>query len=831
MLGVNLQLYVNMPSFSKTPAMRPFVKLFLFSAISILFGAATMAQTAQELNKKRVMLPNGWSITPVGKQVGLGDLPLNLVVSNNRKLMAVTNNGVGTHSIELIEVASGKKLDSVVIGKAWYGLAFGDDDQSLYVSAGHDNQVNRYSINGNKLVLQDQYILGMPWPALIGTAGLDVDERVNNKLYVVSKEGKSLFVFDLASKKLLNKVMLGAEAYACKLSKDRNTLYISLWGDKKVLVYDVPSQTITESIPVGDHPNELLLTKNGGLLYVANSQDNSISVIDTKTRKVVETLMASLYPESPSGSTSNGIALSEDENTLYVANADNNCLAVFDVSEQSESKSKGFIPVGWYPTNIKVIGENIYVTNGKGLSSFANPNGPNPVNKKQVVLSHLGDSTKPASVEYIGSLFKGTLSIIKKPSEEQLAIYTKAVYQNAPYTKSKELNAEGQPGNPIPMKVGAASPIKHVFYIIKENRTYDQVLSDVKGGNGDTSLLLFGEHVTPNQHKIVKDYVLLDNFYVDAEVSADGHNWSMGAYANDYVEKNWPASYGGKGGTHGTSGLLKIGNNKDGFIWDLCAKNNISYRSYGEFVADDFGTKPRLESLKDHAAVFAPYGLKTMDTIRFHQWKHDFDSLVALNNVPRFSTIRLGNDHTEGMRADRPSPYAHVADNDLAVGMLIDHLSKSPVWKESVVFILEDDAQNGPDHVDAHRSTAYVVGPYVKRKYVDHTMYTTSGMLRTMELILGLPPMTQFDAAATPMWRCFTNKPDFTPFNHLKSNINLGETNAGKTTAAKLSAKFDWSTEDRVPDLILNEILWQGLKGKPAPSPVRAAFIKPTEED
>jgi YVTN family beta-propeller protein len=815
-----------MPSFSKSSDMR----LFLFATISILIGASSMAQTAKDLDKKRVMLPNGWSITPVGQQVALGDLPLNLVVSNNKKLMAVTNNGVSNHSIELIDVASGKKLDSILIAKAWYGLAFGDDDQFLYASGGHDNLVNKYAVANNKLALVDQFVLGKPWPVQIGTAGLDVDEKINNKLFVVSKEGKSLFVFDLASKKLLNKVSLGAEAYACLLSKDRNTLYISLWGDKKVLVYDVPSQTITSSIVVGDHPNELLLTRNGGLLYVANSQDNSISVIDTKTKTVVETLVASLYPDAPSGSTSNGIALSEDEKTLYVANADNNCLAVFDVTERSKSKSEGFVPVGWYPTNIKVIGENIYVTNGKGLSSYANPNGPNPVNKKQVVLSHLGDSTKPASVEYIGSLFKGTLSIIKKPSEEQLAIYTKAVYQNVPYTKSKELNAEGQAGNPVPMKVGAASPIKHVFYIIKENRTYDQVLGDVKGGNGDTSLVLFGEHVTPNQHKIVKDYVLLDNFYVDAEVSADGHNWSMGAYANDYVEKNWPASYGGKGGTHGTSGLLKIGNNKDGFIWDLCAKNNVSYRSYGEFVADDFGTKPRLESLKDHAAVFAPYGLKTMDTIRFHQWKQDFDSLVALNNVPRFSTIRLGNDHTEGMRADRPSPYAHVADNDLAVGMLVDHLSKSPVWKESVVFILEDDAQNGPDHVDAHRSTAYVVGPYVKRKFVDHTMYTTSGMLRTMELILGLPPMTQFDAAATPMWRCFTDKPDFTPFNHLKSNINLGETNSAKTMAAKLSAKFDWSREDLVPDLILNEILWQGLKGKPAPSPVRAAFIRPTED-
>ena len=272
--------------FKKT-AMKPFATFIFFSAMAILLGAAAEAQTLQELNKKRVMLPNGWSITPVGQQVGLGDLPLNLVVSNNKKMMAVTNNGVGTHSIELIEAASGKKLDSMVIGKAWYGLAFGDDDQSLYVSAGHDNQVNRYSIIGNKLALKDEYILGKPWPALIGTAGLDVDEKGSKQLFVVSKEGKSLFVFDLASKKLLNKLVLGAEAYACKLSKDRNTLYISLWGDKKVLVYDVPSQTITDSIPVGDHPNELLLTKNGGLLYVANSQDNSISVIDTKTRKVV----------------------------------------------------------------------------------------------------------------------------------------------------------------------------------------------------------------------------------------------------------------------------------------------------------------------------------------------------------------------------------------------------------------------------------------------------------------------------------------------------------------------------------------------------------------
>ena len=813
-------------------------RLIYLMIILCFFHLSSKGQTAEELDHRRILLPNGWSLSSVGKNISLGDLPLNMAVSNNKKRMAVSNNGQSAHSIILIDIEKELILDSINIDKAWYGISFSKDDQFLYVSGGNDNQVNRYEIVDNKLKLLDSYKLGDPWPNQIGTAGLAVDDKISQELFVVTKEAKSLYVFNLKNKELKNKIELGAEAYSCIISNDNKTLYISIWGNKKVLVYDILSGQITEEIPVGDHPNEMCLTKNGEYLFVANSQDNSVSIINTSKKTVVETLNAALYPNAPSGSTSNGIALSKDERTLYVANADNNCLAAFDIEEITKSKSKGFIPVGWYPTNVKIINNTIYVTNGKGLSSFPNPMGPNPSSNKQVVLSHMADSSRPAKVQYIGSLFRGTLSIIQEPKEEQLAIYTKAVYKNSPYTKSKELLTDGEVGNPIPMKVGDPSPIKYVFYIIKENRTYDQVLSDIKGGNGDTSLLLFGEKVTPNQHKLAKEFVLLDNFYVDAEVSADGHNWSMGAYANDYVEKNWPSSYGNKGGTIGTSGTLKIGNNRDGFIWDNCAKNNVSYRSYGEFVSDDFGIKPRLESLKDHSARFTPYGLGTRDTVRFRQWKNDFDSLIAINALPQFSTIRMGNDHTEGMRAGRPTPFAHVADNDLAVGMFIEHLSKSPVWKESVVFILEDDAQNGSDHVDAHRSPAYVIGPYIKRNFVDHTMYTTSGMLRTMELILGLPPMTQFDAAATPMWRSFTSKPSFVGFNHLPSNIDLNETNPtpnkkSKSSAAILSEKFNWAKEDTVPDLIMNEILWQGIKGKSAPSPVRAAFIKsnPKEEE
>ena len=369
-----------------------------------------------------------------------------------------------------------------------------------------------------------------------------------------------------------------------------------------------------------------------------------------------------------------------------------------------------------------------------------------------------------------------------------------------------------------------------MFYIIKENRTYDQVLGDVKEGNGDTSLVLFGENITPNQHALAREFVLLDNFYVDAEVSADGHNWSMGAYATDYLEKNWPTSYGDRGGSYDAEGTRAIANNKNGFIWDNCRRNNVSYRTYGEF-ADDY--QPNIPVLRGHfCPYFTSWDQTVRDTTRVNQWKRDFDSMLAINKVPQLNTLRLINDHTEGMAKGRPTPFAHVADNDLAVGMLIEHLSKSPIWKESVVFILEDDAQNGADHVDAHRSTAYVAGPFVKRGFVDHTMYSTTSMIRTIELILGLPPMSQYDAAATPMWRCFTNTPNLTPFQALPVSVDLDLKNVAINEWQRRSEKFNLSKEDAVPDLEFNIVLWHGIKGDnvPFPGPRRAAFVRLNEK-
>lgn len=798
--------------------------------ITVLLLAACLV-SGVSFSQKPVLLPNGWKLTPAGRSLQLGDLPLNMAVSRSKKLIAVTNNGQSVQSIQLVDPVKEKVLDVVEIPKSWYGLKFSPDEKLLYASGGNDNWILKYSIRKNKLILTDSIILGKKWPEKISPAGIELD-ATGKIMFVVTKENNSLYVLDLPSKKILHKLDLGEPAYACLLSADKKDLYISLWGGKKVLVYNLMSRTILSTIDVGENPNELLLSKNGSYLYVANAGDNSVSVIDIGKRKVLEVLNAALYPDAPTGSASNGLALSEDQQTLFVANADNNCLAVFDVSKPGFSQSNGFIPTGWYPTNVKVIGKKLFVSNGKGFTSLPNAKGPDPTKKDQDVLYQQGDyRSKQSRIEYIGGLFKGTMSIIDIPVQAALANYSKTVYTNTPYSKERELVSNGEAGNPIPMKVGDKSPIKYVFYVIKENRTYDQVLGDMPGGNGDTSLVLFGKNITPNQHKLASEFVLLDNFYVDGEVSADGHNWSMAANSNDYLEKTWPTSYGGRGGSYDAEGNREVSNPDRGFIWDYCKRAGISYRTYGEF-ADDY--KANIKVLENH---FCPYYTswdeKVRDTSRFYQWKREFDSLLATNSIPRFNSLRLINDHTEGQRLGRPTPFAHVADNDLAVGLFIEYLSKSPIWKETAVFIVEDDAQNGPDHVDAHRTTAYVAGGFVKRNFVDHTMYSTSSMLRTIELILGLPPMSQYDAAAEPMWRCFSSTADMTPFLSVPALVNLNEKNTKDGPGARISETFDFSKEDAIPDLVFSEVIWKAVKGESSkmPAPRRSAFLKKSEKE
>jgi YVTN family beta-propeller protein len=789
------------------------------------------AQTLVELESGKITLPNGWSLTPAGKMVPLGDLPLNIAVSPDKKLAAVTNNGESDQSIELIDISSEAITDSVRIGKAWLGLSFAENGRSLYASGGNDNWIIRYDVKDMHMFSADTIKLGNPWPEKISVSGLAVDDK-NHRLYAVTMESNSLYIIDTRTKKIISSFPLGGEGYTCLLSPDRKILYATCWGCDRVVVFDTRKQQMIATIPVGSHPNDLCMTDGGEFLFVANSNDNSVSVIDTRKMRVIETLNAALYPGSPSGSTTNSVALSCDGKNLYIANADNNCLAVFDVSVPGSSKSRGFIPVAWYPTCVRVANNVILVSNGKGASSMANPYGPNPAKRGEEV-SYRKDGKKiKMKGQYRAGLFRGTLSFINTPDDSQMGIYSQAVYRNTPYAKDKELVSGSPARNPVPDKVGDPSPITHVFYIIKENRTYDQVLGDMPEGNGDPGLVLFGRNITPNQHAIAGEFVLLDNFFVDGEVSADGHNWSMGAYATDYLEKTWPTYYGDRGGSYSAEGSRPIANNRDGFLWDFCRKKGVSYRTYGEFMSDD--GKPNIPVLKDHyCPYFTPWDQSVRDTIRFGEWKRDFDSLLAINAVPQFNSIRFINDHTQGMRKGRPSPFAQVADNDLAVGMFVDYLSHSAIWKTSLAIIVEDDAQNGPDHVDAHRSTAYLAGGYVKSRFVDHTAYTTSSLLRTMELILGLPPMTQYDAAAVPLWKCFSNSPDHPAFECSPAIVDLNERNTAENSWQQLSETFDFTAEDRVNDQLFNEVIWKAVKGidSPCPPSVRAAFLRTADQD
>jgi YVTN family beta-propeller protein len=810
---------------------------------TLIFCIAALAASLQGVAQKtpgkiestgQVLLPNGWKLNPAGRAIPLGDLPLNMQLSASGKYLAVTNNGQSTQSVQLIDPRGEKLLDEKVLGKSWYGIAFSRDEKKLYASGGNDNVILTFNINDSKLSRPDTIKLGLPWPkSKIGPTGIAVN-KANTRLYTVTKEDSTLYIIDPNHGSILNKVKLSAEAYSCVLSPDERTLYISLWGGDKVAFYNTATQALS-SIKTGSHPNELLLNKKGTLLFVANANDNSVSVINTTTRKTLETVSTALYSTKLTGSTTNGFALSANEKTLYIANADNNCLAVFDVTKPGFSQSRGFIPVGWYPTNVKMLGNKILVSNGKGFTSMANPKGPQPVKKTDN--SGYQKGAMNSREQYIGGLFKGTLSFIDVPNEVKLKAYTKQVYANTPFNNKIEKLAPGETGNPIPRKQGEKSPIKHVFYIIKENRTYDQVLGDVPEGNGDSSLCIFGKKVTPNHHAIAKEFVLMDNFYVDAEVSADGHNWSTAAYATDFVEKTWPTSYGGRGGTYDFEGTRKAAYPRDGFIWDYCKRAGVTYRTYGEFAEGGEKPKTSLKSLEGHFCKQSPgFDMNIKDVTRVAIWAHDFDSLLTVNAVPQFNTIRISNDHTSGQRKGAISPIAAVADNDQAIGQFIEHLSKSQIWKESVVFILEDDAQNGPDHIDAHRSPVFVAGPYVKRNAVIHNMYSTSGVLRTIELILGLPPMSQYDAAAVPLYECFTNKPDLSPYIAKPAEVDLEQRNVAVNESSRRSEAFNLAKEDSAPDLDLNEVVWKFVKGENSimPAPKRSAFVileKKKDED
>jgi DNA-binding beta-propeller fold protein YncE len=775
----------------------------------------------------QVLLPTQWSLDPAGKQLKVGDFPVNIALHPKEPLAAVLHAGYAEHEIVLVDLADYRIISRAAIPETFVGLVFSPDGSQLFASGAEKEVVHRFTHRGGYLSDHREIRIAKPTEKFV-PAGLSLSSD-GKTLYVACAWGHTLAIVPLDSPDTLQHVKLTENdyPYTSLPSNDGQRLFISLWGGSAVAVLNLKTLAVEARWATPSHPTELLLSPDGSLLYVACANSTSVAVIDTATGKSLEMLTTSLYAKADNGSTPSSLALSPDGKVLFVVNSDNNNLAAIELSERGRSRSLGFIPVGWYPTSVRYspLDNKLYVANGKGLLPKANRQGPNPLNQPPRTLQ-----------EYIGGLFQGTLAQIEPPSPGQMAKYTRTAFACSPLREDKQPVARPREAdNPVPAKVGDASPIKHCIYIIKENRTYDQVFGDMPQGNGDAALCIFPERVTPNHHALAKRFVLLDNFYVESEVSADGHEWSMAAYATDFVEKVWPLNYRGspeKKLGYTSEGSYRIAEPSSGYIWDRCKEAGVTYRSYGEFVSNPSAPgqprKARVKALEGHFdPEFQSFDLDYSDQKRADRFLEELGRFEREGEMPRFIILRLPNDHTAGTSAGKHTPTAMVADNDLALGRVIEALSQSKFWKETAVFVVEDDAQNGSDHVDAHRTVAMVISPYTRRGFVDSSLYSTASMLRTMELILGLAPMTQFDAAALPMYHSFTPQADLTPYKHLPANVDLSEKNLASAWGAEMSLAFDFSKEDAADDLLLNEVIWRSVRGanSPMPPPVRAGFV------
>ena len=777
-----------------------------------------------------IRLPNGWSIKPAGQQLELGDFPVNVALHPSGKWLAVLHAGYGPHEILMVELEGKKEhvTSRVTLTQTFGGLAFSRDGQTLFAGGGEFDVVHAFPC-------QDGFLAKPKTLKVADTkfipAGLAVHPS-GTMLCVAGTWGHAVCLVPLARPEDRTTISLGINSYpyGCLIDAKGKRLFVSLWNKAEVAVIDLETKDVVQTFATEKHPTEMVLGPGDKTLFVACANSTRVSVINVADGKGLETINCALYPNAPAGNTPNSLCLTPDGQLLFVANADANNLSVFNVAEPGHAKPLGFIPVGMYPTSVRYnpVNRHLYVANGRGATPRANPHGPNPV--------------LPANKsvrEYIAGLYHGTLSSIEIPTEQQMVRYSKQAYASSPLRADLGVVGPVPKDNPIPAKVGAESPIKYCIYIIRENRTYDQVLGDMREGNGDPNLCIFPEKITPNAHQLARQFVLLDNFYCDGEVSANGHEWSMGAYCTDFVNKVWPLSYRGsslkKMSIYPAEGAFDdIARPAGGYLWDRCAEAKVSYRSYGEWIENgktpqDPG-KARVKALDGHFDPwFRGFDLDYLDARRADRYIAELGRFEKEGNMPRLTILRLPNDHTAGTKVGKPTPTAMVAENDLALGRVVEAISKSAFWKETTIFVVEDDAQNGSDHIDAHRTVALAISPYTQHGKVDSTLYSTSAMLRTMELILRLKPMSQFDAAARPMAASFQSQANLAPYAHRVPATDLKAVNVAGAWGAKLSETFDFSKEDLIDDLLLGDIIWRSVRGPQSvmPPPVRAAFVFP----
>jgi DNA-binding beta-propeller fold protein YncE len=814
------------------------------------------------------LLHDQWSLRPVGRQLELGDYPVNLAVDPSGRYAAVLHVSRRDPQIRIVDLRTERVSDPVPVHQAFYGLAFSPDGTQLWCSGGTDDVIRGFGFSDGRLAPRGTVRLAAPelHSAVSGVAVASDNRTAYVGLLFVSRvaavdleTGATLWTASLdppgatppairddgapvEPKGLIDYGRVVRNANPLDVLPDgRGRIYVSLWGSSEVAVLDAGTGRILARWAVGLHPNELVLSPDRRRLFVSNGGRNSVTVLDTGDGRATETLSSAFSPSDLPGSTPDSLALSRDGKCLFVANADNNDLAVFDVGDPGRGRALGFIPTGWFPTSVRLTpGQGrLLVVSGQGLT-------PKPNN--------LGETTRFTNV---GLLYRGSLGVIDLPASGRWERFREALGGSywreptfaralGPWTAAAELchpappPPPSGPDDPIPPRGGGPTPIRYVIYIVKENRTYDQVFGDLPEGNGDPHLCLFGEAVTPNLHRLAREFTLFDNFYANAEFSAAGHEWSMGAYASEFVRKvelvtldsaNRTMPYPGEGRYAAAFPAL-------GYLWDRARAAGVTYRDYGEFVSGA-GTPASpstsyVDALRGRVdPLYRGWDLHYSDLDRAARFVSELRRFEAEGEMPRLQILRLPNDHTSFGFPGFRTPRAMVAENDLAVGRIVEAVTHSRFWPRTAVFIVEDDAQNGPDHVDAHRTEALVVSPYVRRHSVDSTPYTTCSMLATIECVLGLSPMSQFDAAAPPMRAAFRPGPDLTPYAAVPARTDLREMNPPGTRAAALSARLDLSREDANDDREANRALWAAVRGddRTMPAPVHAAFVRSMPSD
>ncbi|MGB7758178.1 MAG: bifunctional YncE family protein/alkaline phosphatase family protein [Bryobacteraceae bacterium] len=820
--------------------MRPSSKAFnaivmaaaLVSLAAILGSQPARKEQVGPLAGGGFLLNSGWKVDPAGKQVALDTLPMATALSLDGRYLLVLHCGYRPPSVAVLDAGTGAVVSSTPVPDAWLGLAFAPHSNRVYVGGGARAAVFEFTLADGKLAAGRTFELAernRTTEDFVGDVAFSPDGRL---LYAAELNRDTIAVVNPQSGMVIDHIRTGRRPYRILFHPDGKSFFVTHWADGTLGHYDVSGGSQLARVAIGAHPTDMVWRAGGNTedvegeprwkarIFVAATNTNSVyavGVTESKELSVVENINISMTPRQPLGMSPSGLGLSADGHRLYVACSDANAVAVVDLTGD-RSYVKGFIPAGWYPTAARALPSGtLVVLNGKGLRSYPNPHGPSPARRPEPVNAGV------ASEEFVASMQTGTASWISPFTEGQLEKWTAAALADSPYRDSKLDET-----SPLPH-------IEHVIYIVKENRTYDQVLGDMKEGNGDPSLELFDENSTPNLHKLAREFVLLDNFYVNADVSADGHNWSTAAIAPDYVVKLWPSEYGNRRKEYDFEEQDPASLPPAGYLWTNASLAGRSIRNFGYMVDEKKGAAAgadQITGVRDPVLAkvtnwkYPGFDLSTPDVERAKVFLEEFSGYEKSGNMPELIVMRLPNDHTSGARPGALSPLSMAADNDYALGMIAEAVSKSKFWTSTAIFVVEDDAQNGPDHVDSHRSPAFVISSYVKRHQVDSTMYNTASVLRTMEFLLGVKPMTHFDAGARPMTSVFQPLPDAAPYTAEKPRISLTTRNPAKGPGAEASLHMDFDEADRNDDDELNDVLWRAIRQSDPPPPARSFFGK-----